>query len=229
MHSCRNATGSFNTASGRLALAGNASGTGNTALGDSALHQGTGNRNIAVGCGAGAALTSGNKNIYLGHPGATNESKTMRLGNAQTKTFIAGVTTAAVTGTNVVINGSGQLGVPLSSARYKRDIDPMGARSEGLLKLRPVTFVYKQDEQGVRQYGLIAEEVATVYPELVTHTATGEVQAVRYQELIPLLLNEVQRQQQVMERQQQATERLQRELAELRSLVGQMRGGLAAR
>ena len=150
-----------------------------------------------MGHGAGAALTSGNKNIYLGHPGAASESKTMRLGSVQTKTFIAGVTTAAVTGTNVVINASGQLGVPLSSARYKRDIETMGARSEGLLKLRPVTFVYKQDEQGVRQYGLIAEEVATVYPELVTHTATGEVQAVRYQELIPMLVNEVQRQQQV--------------------------------
>jgi hypothetical protein len=91
----------------------------------------------------------------------------------------------------------------------------MGARSEGVLKLRPVTFAYKQDRQGVRQYGLIAEEVATVYPELVTHTASGEVQGVRYQELIPLLLNEVQRQ--------------QRELAELRALVGELRGGVAQR
>jgi hypothetical protein len=97
----------------------------------------------------------------------------MRLGNVQTRTFIAGVTTAAVTGTNVVIDASGQLGVPLSSARYKRDIETMGARSEGVLKLRPVTFVYKQDEQRVRQYGLIAEDVAAVYPELVTRNATA--------------------------------------------------------
>ena len=82
----------------------------------------------------------------------------------------------------------------------------------------------------MRQYGLIAEEVATVYPELVTHTATGEVQAVRYQELIPMLVNEVQRQQQASQRtQQQVTEHLQRELAELRSLVGQMRGSVAGR
>ena len=101
-----------------------------------------------------------------------------------------------------------------------------------MLKLRPVTFVYKRDEQGVRQYGLIAEEVATVYPELVTRAATGEVQAVRYQELIPMLVNELQRQQQVierLERQQHVTEHLQRELAELRSLLGQMRGGVAQR
>ena len=76
------------------------------------------------------------------------------------------------------------------------------------------------DEKGGRQYGLIAEVVATVYPELVTRTPTGEVQAVRYQELIPMLVNELQRQQQV-------TEHLQRELAELRSLVGLMRGGIA--
>jgi hypothetical protein len=110
----------------------------------------------------------------------------------------------------------------LSSARYKRDSETMGARSEGVLKLRPVTFVYKQDGQGVRQYGLIAEEVAAVYPELVTRTATGDVQAVRYQELIPMLVNELKRQQRV-------TEHLQRELAELRSLVGQMRGGVAQR
>jgi hypothetical protein len=224
-----NTTGSYNTATGARALENNITGSQNTAIGDRALEHSTGNGNIAVGVGAGVTLTTGNRNIYVGHPGASKESKTMRLGSVQTKTFIAGVATTPVSGTNVVIDANGQLGTLLSSARYKRNIDPMGARSEGLLKLRPVTFVYKQDKQGARQYGLIAEEVAAVYPELVTHTATGEVQAVRYQELIPLLLNEVQRQQQVMERQQQATEHLQRELAELRSLVGQMRGGLAAR
>jgi hypothetical protein len=167
-------------------------------------------------------LLTGNKNIYLGHPGANFDSKTMRLGKAQTKTYIAGVATATVTGAPVLIAADGRLGTQLSSARYKQDIAPMGARSEGVLKLRPVTFSYKDDEQGMRQYGLIAEEVATVYPELVTHTATGEAQAVRYQELIPMLVNELQRQQHV-------TEHLQRELAELRSLVGQMRGGMARR
>jgi hypothetical protein len=211
----QNTTGNYNTAIGVLALGLNVDGSQNTAIGIQALHQSTGKMNIAIGDNAGSALTAGKRNIYLGHPGAESESKTMRLGDGQTKTFIAGVTTAAVTGTNVVINASGQLGVPLSSARYKRDIETMGARSEGVLKLRPVTFVYKQDGSGVRQYGLIAEEVAAVYPELVTHTATGEVQAVRYQELIPMLVNELQRQ--------------QKELAELRILVGQMRGGGAQR
>jgi hypothetical protein len=220
--------GSNNTVTGAQALSVSQFGYDNTAFGYQALHNSTGDQNIAIGSGAGVALVSGTKNIYVGHRGVASESKTIRLGNVQTRTFIAGVATAAVTGTNVVINTAGQLGVPLSSARYKRDIEPMGGRSDGVLKLRPVTFVYKQDEQGVRQYGLIAEEVAAVYSELVTHTATGEVQAVRYQELIPMLVNEVQRQQHVierLERPQHVTEHLQRELAELRSLVGQMRGG----
>jgi hypothetical protein len=194
-----NTTGGYNTATGVHALRSNVIGSWNTALGHLALENSTGGRNIAVGQGAGAALTSGNKNIYLGHPGESSESKTMRLGSAQTRAFIAGVAGTGVTGTNVVIDANGQLGVALSSARYKRDIEPLGARSRGLLQLRPVTFVYTNDRQGARQYGLIAEEVAAVYPELVTRTATGDVQSVRYQDLIPLLLAELQRQQQELE------------------------------
>src|SRR5262249_295452 len=90
---------------------------------------------------------------------------------------------------------TGQLGTLVSSARYKSDILPMGTRSNGLLRLRPVIFRYKQDPQQERQYWLIAEEVAKVYPELVTRSASGAVEAVRYQELIPMLLNEVRQQQ----------------------------------
>ena len=102
----------------------------------------------------------------------------------------------------------------------------MGTRSEKVLDLRPVTFAYKDDAQAITHYGLIAEEVATVYPDLVTRTASGEVQTVKYQELIPMLLNELQRQQQVLHRQEEALARLSRvekELAELRALVGQGR------
>ena len=148
----------------------------------------------------------------------------MRLGNAETeKTFVAGVANKVFAGgLPVMIKANGRLGTQLSSARYKREIEPMGTRSAGVLKLRPVTFAYTEDEEGVRQYGLIAEEVATVYPDLVTRTSGGQVEAVRYQELVPMLVNELQRQQQV-------TDQLQRELAELRSLVGQMRGGVAQR
>jgi Chaperone of endosialidase len=114
----------------------------------------------------------------------------MRLGGLQARTFIAGIAGVSVTGGSaVVINNAGQMGIVLSSRRYKSDIQPMGAHSRGLSQLRPVIFRYKDDAQGERQYGLIAEDVAHVYPELVTRGVSGEVEAVRYHEVIPMLLN----------------------------------------
>ena len=163
----------------------------------------TGVGNTAIGWGAGANLKTGNHNIYLGHPGSASEARTLRLGNLQTRAFIAGVAGKPVTGTTVLINSAGELGTLVSSARYKRDIQDMGERSQKLLQLRPVTFRYKQDAQGQRQYGLIAEEVAKVYPELVVPGADGKVEGVQYHELIPMLLNEMQRQQQTLTTQTQ--------------------------
>ena len=222
-----NTTGSQNTASGVAALNGNIAGINNTALGFGALSRSNGNKNLAIGFQAGSTLTNGNNNIYLGHPGAGDESKTMRLGNAQTRTFIAGVASANVTGATVVIDPSGRLGVTLSSARYKRDVEAMGSRSAGVFQLRPVTFAYWEDAPGTVQYGLIAEEVAAVYPELVTRTAAGEVQSVRYQALIPMLLNELQRQQRAFQRESAQVTALREELAELRRLVGSRPGRFA--
>ena len=122
----------------------------------------------------------------------------------------------------VLISSTGQLGFQASSARYKRDIQVMGARSRGLLKLRPVTFRYKQDPQRERQYGLIVEEVVKVYPELVTRGAKGEIEAVRYQELIPMLLNELQHQQQELGE-------LRAQNASLRATLEQQNAAVAAR
>jgi endosialidase-like protein len=225
-----NLSGNSNTAMGYIALAGNSVGAKNTAVGFKALNLSTGSQNIGIGSKAGIHLQSGNNNIYLGSPGdpgVSTESLTMRLGGVQQTTFIAGINTATVSDATVNIDTiTGQLGIATSSARYKRDIAPMGAQSEKVLDLRPVTFAYKEDAHHVKHYGLIAEEVATVYPELVTHTATGEVQAVRYQELIPMLLNEVQRQRQAIKLQEQQladVAALRNELAELRALVGQGR------
>jgi hypothetical protein len=99
-----------------------------------------------------------------------------------------------VTGDAVMVSGTGQLGIVMSSARYKRDIQDMDAASVGLLKLRPVTFRYKQDPKGERQYGLIAEEVARVYPELVSRGTDEKVESVHYFTLIAMLLNEFQKQ-----------------------------------
>jgi hypothetical protein len=237
-----NTTGDSNTASGLQALFNNTTGGFNTADGLNALFNNTtGSNNIAVGVGAGEFLTSGDNNIYLGNFGIAAESNTMRLGASQTNTFIAGVAGVPVNGSPVLIDPStGQLGIQASSIRYKRDIQPMGRHSRGLFQLRPVIFRYKQDAQDERQYGLIAEEVAKVYPELVTRNAQGEVESVRYQELTPMLLNELQHQQRevialqaqnarlqatVEQVQQQAVQQqeLQTQNGHLRATVGQLK------
>lgn len=193
-----NTSGSANTAVGLDALQVNTTGTGNTAVGHKTFsNKHDGNNNIALGNQAGFNLTSGSWNIYLGNPGKPTETKTIRLGQNQKLTYIAGIADTPVSGSTVVVNNKGQLGVFVSSARYKRDIHTMADSSQQLLDLRPVTFRYKQDPSGERQYGLVAEEVARVYPELVTRTDTGEVQSVKYEELIPMLLNELQHQRQV--------------------------------
>jgi len=190
-----NTTGNNNTASGMRALHDNTTGNSNTALGYQALQKSTGNSNIAIGTNAGLNLKGGSSNIYLGNAGVASESKTMRLGSNQTRTFIAGIAGTRISGSTVVIKSNGQLGTIISSARYKKDIQDMGEQSRKVLELRPVSFHYQQDPEGQQQYGLIAEEVDRVYPELVTHTAAGEAESIQYHALIPMLLNELQRQQ----------------------------------
>jgi len=191
-----NFTGSNNTASGFEALFNNAAGNNNTAVGYNALLNSTGNHNIALGFNAGVNLTSGNKNVDIGNPGAAAESATIRIGKEgiQTATYVAGISGSLVTGEAVMVSNTGQLGVVLSSARYKRDIHDMGQSSDNLMKLRPVTFRYKADPAGTLQYGLVAEEVAKLYPELVTRGIDGRVQSVRYTVLTAMLLNELQKQ-----------------------------------
>jgi hypothetical protein len=136
------------------------------------------------------------------------ESGVIRIGtitgttSTQSAAYIAGIygVKTATAGTAVFIDSSGQLGTVSSSIRYKEDIQPMAGASERLLQLRPVKFRYKKaDASGDKpiQYGLIAEEVAKVYPELaVRDAATGRLDGVRYDELAPMLLNEMQQQQQ---------------------------------
>jgi len=119
-----------------------------------------------------------------------------------------------VTGDAVLVSSTGQLGMMMSSARYKRDIHDMDAASSNLMKLRPVTFVYKQDPKGERQYGLIAEEVARVYPELVVYGTDGKVVSIRYHELIPMLLNETQKQVKLIEKQAGQINKLSAQVAE---------------
>jgi hypothetical protein len=192
-----NTIGNYNEASGQVALYSNTSGSGNEASGHAALYfNTTGSYNVAIGYAAGYSQTTGSNNIYISHRGVAGESGVTRIGtpNTQTETYIAGIENAKITGNAVYVTSSGQLGVLASSERYKTAIAPIGTTTEKLQQLRPVSFHLKSDPEGAVQYGLIAEEVAKVYPELVIRDAAGIIQGVRYDELAPMLLNEMQRQ-----------------------------------
>jgi hypothetical protein len=194
-----NTTGKYNNGMGTSSLYSNTTGNSNSAVGYGALYNNTtGSTNVAIGYISGYSLTTGSNNIDISNPGVAGESGVIRIGTPGThvSAIIAGISGVNVTGgVNVMVNSNGQLGVMSSSRRYKEDIQPVADASERLLKLRPVTFRYKQpDETGQKplQYGLIAEEVAATFPELVVYNDKGQPETVRYQELTPILLNEVQ-------------------------------------
>jgi len=152
----------------------------------------TGGGNVALGYGAGGNLTTGGGNIDIGNAGVAGEDFTIRIGDSQAATFIAGISGATVTGTAVVVNGSGQLGVAPSSARFKEAIKSMDNASEALFSLKPVTFRYKKDidQKSTAQFGLVAEDVENVNPDLVARDAEGKVFTVRYDAVNAMLLNE---------------------------------------
>ncbi len=164
----------------------------------------TGSSNTAIGAYAGINLTSGSNNVYIGNPGLASENNVIRIGSgsggittAHTAMFLAavrGVTTGVANGVPVLIDSNGQLGTATSSIRFKEDVRDMGDESAKLLGLRPVTFRYKAwGPDGPKQYGLIAEEVNEVLPELVARDKDGEIETVLYHELPAMLLNEIQR------------------------------------
>jgi hypothetical protein len=192
-----NLSGTSNTATGYLALYYNKSGSYNTAEGISALSNNiSGSNNVAIGRDAGANLTGGNNNIIIGANvvGNSNDANITRIGNTtQKKTFIGGIYNKTVAnGVGVIVNSSGQLGTVQSSARYKDNIKPMDKASEALLALKPVTFRYKEefDPDHIPQFGLIAEEVEKVNPDLVVRDEEGKVSTVRYEAVNAMLLNE---------------------------------------
>ena len=156
----------------------------------------TGDNNIALGASAGTNLFAGSNNIYIGNAGGGGgESGVIRIGTqgTQTATFIAGIAAVPVSVAHSVgVTAEGQLGVKPSSARYKEAIQPMDKSSEALLNLKPVTFRYRKqlDPKGIRQFGLVAEQVAKVDPNLVDLDANGKPFTVRYDEVNAMLLNE---------------------------------------
>jgi hypothetical protein len=197
-----NTTGINNTASGAGALQSNTIGKYNTAVGVDALVDNiAGTNNIAVGIQAGQQVT-GDYNIDIGSFGTSSDNGVVRIGTPgnQISFFVAGVTGVTTGDSNaipVLIDANGQLGTVSSSRRFKKDIQDMGDTSSGLLRLRPVTFRYKRpfsDGSQPIQYGLVAEEVAEVYPDLVARSADGQIETVKYQVLDSMLLNELQKQ-----------------------------------
>jgi Chaperone of endosialidase len=191
-------TGDNNTASGYQALYQNTSGGDNTAVGDGALSgNSTGAGNTALGYNAGALITDSN-NIDIGNEGVATDSGVIRIGTRSThrQAFIVGIYTTSMIANSlpVYVDSAGRLSAGTSSERFKTAITPMGSETAKLGQLRPVSFKLKSDATGTRQYGLIAEEVAKVYPDLVIRDVSGRIDGVRYDELAPMLLNEVQQQ-----------------------------------
>jgi len=188
--------GNYNTATGGGALSSNTSGETNTAVGVDALYDNqTGSNNTALGASAGFYLTTGSNNIEIGNDGTANDNDTIKIGvqGTQTSTYIAGIHGATVaSGVAVVVDSAGQLGVKTSSARFKEAIKPMDEASKAILALKPVTFRYKKDldPQGIPQFGLVAEQVEKVDPDLVVRDEKGQVFTVRYEAVNAMLLNE---------------------------------------
>ena len=231
-------SGESNTAVGNACLI-NTSGTVNfnTALGRRALFRTQGDQNIGLGFFAGSNLNGGTNNIFIGNVGPVpigSESNTIRIGTqipatatvgnppvqsypipAHTATFIAGIygasTSDAGSTTAVVIDMNGNLGTAASSERFKRDIRPMDNGSEAILALKPVMFHYKNDGKSVPQFGLIAEEVANVSPDLVVRDRKGEIYTVRYEAVNAMLLNEFLKEHKKVEKQEATITRLTNE------------------
>jgi hypothetical protein len=208
----RNTLGNNNTATGRSALNFNTIGEGNTAIGATALDQNdtgvnntasgfqalylniTGDNNIALGFNAGYN-TTGSNNIEIGNSGVAGEGQTIRIGSAgtQSATFIAGISGKTIAGgVTVIIDANGHLGTVVSSERFKDAIQPMDKTSEAILALHPVTFRYKHelDPAGIPQFGLVAEQVEKVDPDLVARDGQGKAYTVRYEAVNAMLLNE---------------------------------------
>jgi hypothetical protein len=229
--------GDNNTGIGGSALNSiNVGSSNNTALGFNTMpNLSSGSGNIAIGTNIAPSLTTGSNNLYIGNPGAGNESGQIRIGTNGVHT--QGTVIASIygfgsgSGIPVIVNAGGRMGTTTSSVRYKDGVRDIGADSEGLMNLRPVVFKYKPefDSSGLRQYGLIAEEVAEIYPELVVYDEQGRPQAIRSQLFDGLFLNEIQKQHRKLETQEttiseqaRLIERQQAQLNELRTRLAEI-------
>ena len=200
-------TGNSNTAIGVRALERNTTGDVNTAIGAYALQRNEGgdSNNVALGYFAGGNVVNGINDIFIGNIGLDTDQNTIRIGtqvkatdfhgithNPHVATYIAGISETGVSGAPVLVSADGQLGIALSGVRFKEAIRPIDTASEAIFALNPVTFRYKEqfDPTQVPQFGLVAEEVEKVNPDLVRRDRDGKLQTVRYDAVNAMLLNE---------------------------------------
>jgi Chaperone of endosialidase len=221
----KNTTGTGNTATGMAALGSNTSGLANTAIGAKALLNATGNYNVALGDSAGESLSTGDNNIDVGYNvvGVKGESNTIRIGNTDIiATYVRGISGRTVVGgAAVFVDSNGKLGTMTASTRFSDEIKPMDEASEAILTLKPVTFRYKQeiDSKSIRQFGLIAEEVEKINPDLITRDREGKPYTVRYDAVNAMLLNEFLKEHRTVQEQQKEIDALKTELKEQRALI----------
>jgi hypothetical protein len=200
--------GNGNTATGAFSLFQNSTGSFNTAIGDRTLFDNTtGSNNIALGDSAGSGLTTANHAICIGAAG-NNINNSCYIGQIYGKSVGAG-------GVPVVVDSNGKLGTIASSRRFKKEIKAMGAASETVLALKPVTFQYRSDITDTPQFGLIAEEVAAVNPDLVVRDEKNQLYTVRYEAVNAMLLNEFLKEHRKNEEQETTIARLQKQIVAL--------------
>jgi uncharacterized coiled-coil protein SlyX len=227
-----NTTGNNNTADGDLALALNETGSDNTAVGSEALRSNrTGSNNVGLGVLAGASITTGSNDIDIGTEGVADESNTIRIGRKGThnNTFIAGISGVTVAGgVEVIVGANGHLGTVTSSERYKDGIKPMDKASEAILALKPVAFRYKHelDPAGIPQFGLVAEQVEKVNPDLVARDEQGKAYTVRYDSVNAMLLNEFLKEHRKVEEQQTTIHELRSAVAQEQKQIQALTAGL---
>lgn len=206
--------GSFNAGVGHNAGSSITTGTYNCMLGYNAATGSftTGSYNVVIGASTAGAYTGAeSSNIIIGYniTGTNGISNRLRIGKSNTNAAgglttafifgIRGVTTAQADAVAVLIDSDSQLGTVSSSIKVKQDVDDMGAASSPVMKLRPVTFRYKQHKDRViKSYGLIAEEVAEVFPDIVVLDEEGNPETIQYHILPSILLNEIQKQQKII-------------------------------
>ena len=249
-----NTTGGFNTATGAQALQANSSGNSNTATGDQALLSNTiGNENTALGLNTLRANTMGDNNTAVGSyalSGNTTGSFNIAVGrfagfNVNTANnviciglagadvsdscFIGNIRSTTTQNNNaipVVVDTAGQLGTVSSSRRFKKQIKPMDNASEAILALKPVTFSYKSDSTNRLEFGLIAEDVAQVNPDLIVRNEKGEIYTVRYDAVNAMLLNEFLKEHRKVEGQAATISQLKSTVAEQNATIAQQQKGM---